>query len=54
MNIEGFIEIPKTYQDYDKFFEFIKDYHYKEESRSSKVGNDLEESFVFPAVRRTD
>jgi DNA ligase (NAD+) len=59
MSIEGFAEIStKTYLDnYDKFFDFIKDLPITLEVKveSVKVGNDLEGmSFVFTGVRRTD
>lgn len=59
MSIEGFAEIStKTYLDnYDKFFDFIKDLPITLEVKvdAVKVGNDLEGmSFVFTGVRRAD
>lgn len=59
MSIEGFAEIStKTYLDnYDKFFDFIKDLPITLEVKvdAVKVGNDLEGmSFVFTGVRRKD
>jgi DNA ligase (NAD+) len=59
MNIEGFAEIStKTYlENYDKFFEFIKELPITIEKKveAVKVGNDLEGmNFVFTGVRRTD